>query len=152
MNYEQFSKIQDEYEGMIRSMGPSKSMDDEHNDCTVKALSVAFEIPYDRASEFAKTKWKRRRRCGVASIKLVESFNGDAKLFGKEVSTVPTVNLYPTPNKVVECKSKLYTFAKKNNRGTYYVLVTGHALVIKDGKVLDGTKPGSTVRHAWKVS
>lgn len=140
------------YKNMICSIGPSTKMAGEDKNCAVLALSAAFEIPYDKADEFATTEWNRKRKKGTNTHAIINSMTKFKELFGKRIAVMPVVNNYTTPKKTVVCKSKLYTFAQRNNKGTYYVLINKHALVVKDGQILDGSKPGSTVKYAWKVS
>ena len=138
---------------IIKSQGCCTRLPNEMLDCAVKALSVTFEIPYDEAHAFAATQWKRknRRRTTTSQILKTMSEASETPIFGKSAKPISVVNSYPTPKKVVKCRTKLYTFAKNNPEGTFYVLKRGHAFVVKNGEVLDNTKPGSIVKHAWKI-
>ena len=73
-------------------------------------------------------------------------------MFDKKVEKASTINEYRHPQGVIKCKTKLSTFANKNRKGTYFVLVRNHATVVKDGIVLDNYSPGSTVKYAWKIN
>jgi hypothetical protein len=138
----------------ISNNGPSVSMKGEYKDCAVRAVAAAFDVSYDTAHIFAESNWKRKRRRGTntrAIIKTMDEVSKGRLMFNKKAEPTPTINEYPTKRGVVKCKSKLSTFANKNNKGTYFVLVRAHATVVKDGIVLDNYSPGSTVKHAWKI-
>ena len=142
------------YKKMIASNGPATAMEKDAKNCAVLALSAAFEIPYDYADAFARVQWKRKSRRGTntnAIINTMKSATSNSPVFEKVAKECNVINVYVTPKKLVNCRSKLYTFANNNKKGTYYVLTRGHALVVKDGQILDGTKPGSAVRYAWKI-
>ncbi len=139
----------------ISKYGPSKSMKGENKDCAVRAVSAAFDVSYDTAHAFAESTWKRKRRKGTntpAIINTMEKVSKGETLFNKKAEPIATINEYPTKKGVVKCKSKLSTFANKNTKGTYFVLVRSHATVVKDGIVLDNYAPGSTVKYAWKIN
>jgi hypothetical protein len=139
----------------ISKNGPSKSMKGENKDCAVRAVSAAFDVSYDTAHAFAQDRWKRKKRRGTTTsliIKTMQEVSTVCPLFNKTAESMPTINEYPTKKGVVKCKSKLSTFANRNTKGTYFVLVRSHATVVKDGIVLDNYAPGSTVKYAWKIN
>lgn len=143
----------------ISKNGTTESMKGEWNDCAVRAVSAAFNVSYDYAHDFAKQQWSRKRRRGCNTYLIINTMRKaeDPKigLLGKNTKSVSALNEYTFKRGnirgVTKCKSKLGTFAKKNSKGTYFVLVRGHATVIKDGVILDNYAPGSIVRHAWKI-
>jgi hypothetical protein len=139
----------------VSKIGSSKSMQGESSDCAVLSLSAAFEISYDRAHKFAEVKWGRKKKQGTITRNIINTMNevtAVTPLFSKRAQTAPVINEYPTKKGVVKCKSKLGTFANKNPKGTYFVLVREHATVVKDGIILDNYAPGSTVKFAWKIN
>lgn len=142
------SKLKD----IILSNGSATKLSGDRNNCAVTALSAAFDIPYDKADSFATQAWNRKRKRGTNTQAIVKTFTDAKELFNKNIEPVSPVNEYHTKEKVVNCRYKLYNFAKKYNKGTYYTLVRGHATVIKNGIVLDNFKPGSIVNHVWKIS
>ena len=142
-----------DYNEIIASHGCCTRLKGEQLDCAVKALSATFEIPYDEAHAFAATQWKRKNRRRTTTSQILKTMSEACKtpVFGKSAKPISVVNNYPTPKKVVKCRTKLYTFAKNHPEGTFYVLKRGHAFVVKNGEVLDDTKPGSIVQHSWKI-
>lgn len=141
------------YKDLIKANGPAYTMDGDTNNCAVLALSAAFGIPYDEAYSFASKNWNRVIRKGTRTSALLECFRNFKELFGKRVVEKSNKNkyLYKSTGKVVECSFKLGNFAKKMNKGTYYVLVRNHATVVKDGKIMDYTKPGRIVNYVWEI-
>ena len=139
----------------VSKIGSSKSMEGEDNDCSVLAVSAAFEIPYDTAHKFAELNWGRKKKQGAITRNIIDTMNqvtAVTPLFNKRAESAPVINEYPTKKGVIKCKSKLGTFAKKNPTGTYFVLVRSHATIVKDGIILDNYAPGSTVKFAWKIN
>lgn len=141
------------YKEMIKANGPALSMDQDTNNCAVLALSAAFNIPYDQAHKWASIKWNRKNKKGTLSKEILKTFNEDKELFGKSIHPKSNKNkyVYKRTGKVVECSFKIGNFADKMNSGTYYVLVNNHATVVKDGKIMDFTKPGRLVKHVWEI-
>jgi hypothetical protein len=139
----------------VSKIGSSKSMQGESSDCAVLAVSAAFEIPYDTAHKFAEVVWKRKKKQGTITRNIIDTMNEITTitpLFNKRADKISNINEYATKKRVVKCKSKLSTFANKNNKGTYFVLVSEHATVVKDGIILDNYAPGSIVKFAWKIN
>ena len=139
----------------ISKNGTSNSMRGEDKDCAVRAVAAAFDVSYDTAHSFAETTWKRKRKRGTNThliVKTMEEVSNGRLMFNKKAEPASTFNEYSTNKGVIKCKSKLSTFANKNTKGTYFVLVRSHATVVKDGIVLDNYSPGSTVKYAWKIN
>ena len=51
-----------------------------------------------------------------------------------------------------ERKMRIRTFVKDYTQGTYYILVRDHALIVKDGTVIDHNPKGITEKHIVKVA
>lgn len=143
------------YKELIKSNGPYDALHNDTNNCTVLALSACFGVSYDEAYRKAMKAWNRKHAKGVRTNTLTRWFedaiDNGYKLYNRTVESISNVNLYKTKDKTVVCKTRLGTFAKNNPQGTYYVLVRSHATVVKDGKIMDFTKPGSIVKRIWKV-
>lgn len=151
----------------ISKNGSNTKSNGENKDCAVRAVAAAFDVSYDQAHEFAQLQWSRKRGRGTNTPAIINTMDRLASpnlkvskegkitpmntLFGKVTKQANVINEYPTKHGLVKCKSKLSTFANKNRKGTYYVLVNKHATVVKDGIVLDNYAPGSTVKYAWKI-
>lgn len=125
----------------------------DSNNCAVNALAVAFNVSYDTAHQYAATEWNRKHGRGTHSSLLINDLKNQTQLkFGKRSKEVPAVTFYRHPHALVKRKMKLSTFLKHYPSGTYYVLVRNHALVIKDGVLIDNdaslTRP---VKYAFQV-
>lgn len=128
----------------------------EKNDCVVRAIANAFEISYNTAHKFTKDTFKRKDRKGTFNvrrelIKLKEVMfkaEGQLDLFDpvlekkfnvKHIGDRPkdggTLQNDDYKHKAVAYTVK--TFMQKFKRGTYFILVHKHALVIKDGVLID---------------
>ena len=129
----------------------------EKNDCFVRAVANAFEIDYTQAHGFVKAKFNRRNRLGTKKVNstLKELSNevfefqpsGQLNLFEQNDKVFEVKHLGNEPkrggkliNKKYKHKKVAYTvkaFAQKYSTGTHIVLVHKHALVIKNGVVVD---------------
>lgn len=129
----------------------------EKNDCFVRAVSNAFEVTYNTAHSFVKTTFNRKDKRGTKGTKATLQLLKDVTL--EDENQVGQLSLFPksTTRKVKYIGSnpksggKLYntdythkkvaftvkTFLNKFSKGTYLVLVHKHALVIKDGILID---------------
>ena len=118
----------------------------EKNDCFVRACANAFNITYDVAHGFVTKEFKRKARKGTRNVL------GVCKALGKVTFDLFQDTLFPiTKEYKLSCVSRLInkeythkrvnytvkTFCAKFSKGTYIVLVNKHALVIKDGIVID---------------
>ena len=118
----------------------------EKNDCVVRACANAFNITYDIAHKFVATEFKRKARKGTK--KVYNTF----KELGKVSFDLFQDTLFPiTKEYKLSCVNKpinkeythkrvnytVKTFCAKYSKGTYIVLVNKHALVIKNGIVVD---------------
>ena len=118
----------------------------EKNDCFVRAWANAFNISYDVAHKFVATEFKRKARKGTKAV--YSTFNA----LGKVTFDLFKDSLFPVTKEYnLKCVNKpinkeythkrvnytVKTFCAKYSKGTYIVLVNKHALVIKNGVVVD---------------
>jgi hypothetical protein len=118
----------------------------EKNDCFVRACANAFNITYDVAHGFVAKEFKRKARKGTKNV------FATCKALGKVTFDLFQDTLFPiTKEYKLSCVSRLInkeythkkvkytvkTFCAKYSKGTYIVLVNKHALVIKNGIVVD---------------
>jgi len=124
----------------------------DNNNCAVNALAVAFNVSYDQAYEYASSTWGRKHGKGTRSITLLNDLKSDTVRFGKRSKEVPAVTFYRQPYALVKRKMKLSTFIKTYGQGTYYLLVRGHALVVRDGVLVDNNASlNRPVRFAFRI-
>ena len=123
----------------------------EKNDCAVRAFANAFSITYDTAHKFAADVFGRKPKRGVKGMfpKLAELGFAQFDMFSDSLFPETKVySLHPltrsASGKVVnhaykhkEVSHTVKTFCAEFNKGTFIVMVAKHALVIKDGIVID---------------
>ena len=132
----------------IKGYSESPIAKSESNDCVVRAIASSFEIDYDVAHDFVKRKFGRKFRKGtfgtVGKLKSIQE-NGEY-LNGKRIQIMgikqqndlfENLDTIVTKNGVSKCKkTTVGQFSKKFTKGTYFILVRGHAFTIKNGVVL----------------
>ena len=129
----------------------------EKNDCVVRAMSNAFGVTYNTAHAFVKATFNRKDRKGtkgtyktLKTLKDVtledENKVGQLSLFPKSVtrkikyvgsSPKSGGKLYNTDYTHKKVAYTVKTFLNKFKKGTYIVLVHKHALVVKNGILID---------------
>ena len=136
----------------------SKLAGNEKNDCFVRACSNAFDVSYEPAHEFVAAKFDRKngkgtKRCNVTLKELQNkvldfqpegqldlfSNNGGRKIKVRHIGDTPKSGgrLF---NKKYTHKKVAYTvktFMESFKTGTYILLVREHALVCKNGVLID---------------
>lgn len=129
----------------------------EKNDCVVRAVMNSFDVNYDRAHKWCEKKLDREPRKGVFGTveQLTEHCNKKTTLNGKVIKEIllspkeisckkwhpkkfkkakPLINSDYTHKQVAYT---VRTFSERFTKGTYLVLVRGHALTVKDGILFD---------------
>ena len=118
----------------------------EKNDCFVRACANAFNITYDVAHGFVAKEFKRKARKGTKGVFATCKALGKVSFELFKDSLFPVTKEYNLKfvhnpiNKEYTHKKVAYTvktFSAMFNKGTYVVLVHKHALIIKDGIVVD---------------
>lgn len=127
----------------------------ETNDCVVFAFASAFGLDYDTAHAEVKQRFKREDKKGTRHGNLVGGLQVGTVCHGKRVTEViknPTTN-YKAYGQVVPRSLRLSSFTAQRSKGTYLVLVRGHAIAVRDGVIVDNNraKPSSIVKHVFKV-
>lgn len=128
-------------------MSDSKIAKGESKDCVVYATASAFNLSYDQAHQVVREKYKRKDRKGTATTYLLNGLR-------KEHQEVKAINTYTVRGKKIDRAAKVYSFAKANPQGTYFIVVSGHALTIKDGVVYDNRGERSSkcrIKWAFKI-
>ena len=118
----------------------------ERNDCVVRSIASATEVAYRTAHQFCKDVFKREDKKGTASNYLLpalkemekEGLEISSKKFSvKKLSKERIKNLYKLKGERIWRKKTIKSFIQSNLKGTYLVMIAKHALVIKDGELLD---------------
>jgi hypothetical protein len=140
----------------------TKSMMKEKNDCVVRAVAAAVGCVYSTAHQFCKDVYRRQDNKGVRNMvgltKDIENkelqldgINFKCKLMDEDVLT----NKYKVNGDVIARRKTVKSFIKDFSKGTYIVLVSGHALCVKDGVMIDNIgeewRPTRKVEDAIEV-
>tara|TARA_R100001591_G_scaffold77607_1_gene85089 strand:+ start:747 stop:1274 length:528 start_codon:yes stop_codon:yes gene_type:complete len=151
----------------------------EKNDCMVRACANAFEIDYDQAHAFVGSRFNRKNRTGTKNaydvmkemckeVTCFEPTDGTQLDLFKDTTNkeyeIKYVGSEPKKGgKLINRKYKhkpvaytVKTFMQKYTKGTYLLLVNKHALVVKDGVVVDNSNYRfngyrRTVESAFKI-
>ena len=145
-----------EYEQSIKKDG-STLMQIDANNCVVKAIAIAFQLDYQDAYNFCKEYFGREHGNGVRTIdilKNIESLAYDSgkkvvgywhhRMFGeygKERNEFYTAKFTNIPDIAHNFNRRKYLTIEQvryQSKGrSFFVLIKGHALTIKDGIVYD---------------
>ena len=118
----------------------------EKNDCLVRAFANALNVTYDVAHKFTAEKFERKFRKGAKMTidKLSSLGKVSFELFKDSLFPVTKEYNLKCVNKPInkeythkKVKYTVKTFCASFSKGTYIVLVNKHALVIKNGIVVD---------------
>ena len=129
----------------------------EKNDCAVRAIANAFRINYNMAHVFVTENFNRKKGKGtnnftnvlkgLAKEPITFEPSGQLSLFNADKKAFSIDHIGDMPkrggkliNRAYKHKKVAYTvkaFAQKYQNGTFIVLVHKHALVIKNGVVID---------------
>ena len=143
----------------IKGYQESKLAQAETNDCMVRATAAAFDVHYDEAHDFCRRNFRRQFRKGSFGVyHTLKAAEADgAEIFKKKIESILPFTYYKVYGQEVQRKMTVGTFAVKYPKGTYLLLVRGHAFTIKNGEVAggnydDGLHLRKRLEHAWKVA
>ena len=118
--------------------GTSKIAQGENNDCVVRALTHALEVPYDQAHSICRRGFGRKNRRGTYFLnnlrtgrELIEKETGKTLI---DVTKSLGRTYYPSTRKTR--KKTTGSLIKESNPGTYLILVRGHMFTIKDNTIV----------------
>jgi len=138
----------------------------EKNDCSVRAVANAFNVTYDVAHEFCSNELGRKAKRGLKGMYSTLNALGSVTFDLFSDTLFPETKTYKLAGKLKPrnpdythkpVQFTVKTFCAKFNKGTYIVLVNKHALVVKDGIVVDNpdmqfTGYRRTVESSIKIS
>ena len=138
----------------------SKIAKAETNDCVVRSFASAFKVTYDEAHQFVTSKFNRKPRKGTGRfVTIMNNMSSHStNLFGKTLRRLGDGN---TRNSMTYKEGSrmrnmtTFQFLKKYPKGTYMVMVSGHAFTISNGVVIgnheDVLKTKRVILQAWEV-
>ena len=115
----------------------------EKNDCVVRSISTAAGLSYDAAHKFCKNVFKRENRKGVLHGVITSGLEKgnftveDVEFNAVKLGRADIKNRYKLHGEVIWRDKTLKSFIATHQKGTFLVLVSGHALTIKDGELFD---------------
>jgi len=135
-------KIKDEFfkDSNVIAEEQSSLAKKEKNDCVVRAMMMTLDLPYDRSHKFVKDKFNRINGYGTYTSRYMSNIvnrqkNGRKfKLMGFHPSKA-----YGDRKKLLNPKYKKETgytvksFMEQYPKGSYFIIVKGHALALVDG-------------------
>lgn len=132
----------------------------ETKDCVVYAMASAFDLTYDQAHGHVRHRFGRQDKKGTNTLDIIEGMKDMIETkepingkYVKEIISQP-FKRYHVYGRDVNRKNRVSTFIKEHQEGTYLVLVSNHAITIKDGEMIDNITKGSAkafVKRAFKV-
>ena len=146
----------------IANFSQSELARQEKNDCVVRAVAAASGSAYEPAHAFVKSVFDRNDKEGTfgvgVTINQIEGKVqeiGSSKVVFKTLAEDKKVNYYKLHGEVVKRQKTVKSFIQDNKKGTFMVLVSKHAFVIKDGVLIDNRgeefRPTRKVQDAFKV-
>ena len=152
----------------IKGYSDSVTAKRETNDCVVRAFASAFDVTYDCAHKYVAEQFGRKPRKGTyyTASRMTKLSEGVLKVNSKKIIPIGTKSnsvAYPyslsyevkVKGEKVKRQMTVGTFVKKNPKGTFFILVRGHAFTIKDGVVIgnpeDAIKTKRPMRSAFQI-
>lgn len=123
----------------------SAGLGNESNDCAVRALSHAFNVPYTYAHA-AMAAGGRKQCKGTSIITIHQVVTREHN--GKRGVAMETIGIGPGKRQV-----SIATFCKYHPQGSFYCIVRGHAFAVVDGVVHDAfvNKAGRRIYKAYRI-
>lgn len=113
----------------------------EKNDCTVRALSNAAGVTYESAHEFMRVYAGRVSRRGSTVSNLTKAYE---RVGAKNITFSGKYRYwcskFANNCSVTDKGLTLKTFLANNPIGRFVVVVTGHAVCVVDGRLVDTTR------------
>ena len=146
----------------IANFSQSELARQEKNDCFVRAIAAASGSAYEPAHEFVKVNFNRANGEGTMGVgPVLNKIEGVLQKIGnvnvvfKPVAEDKKMNYYKLYGEVVKRQKTVKSFIQDNKKGTFVVLVAGHAFTVKDGVLIDNRgeefRPTRKVQDAFKV-
>jgi hypothetical protein len=119
----------------------------ERNDCFVRAVASAYEIPYDKAHTWVKKNFNRENRKGTFDVVMkMEQFSKEEKKLNKKtIKDIWCLRTFDSTTLKLK-RTTLNQFIKKYPTGTYILIVKRHAFTLKNGSVIGNTNDASSMR------
>lgn len=119
----------------------------ETNDCFVRAVASAYEIPYDEAHTWVREKFGRQNRKGTKFVvcKMATMSSLGQTFNNKSIKVIDGLRKYD-PSTYKLKRTTLNQFIKKYPKGTFVMIVRGHAFTVKNGAVIGNTNDATSMK------
>ena len=131
----------------IKGYSESLLAKSETRDCVVRAFAAALDWDYDKSHRFVSKEFLREPKSGTKRFipTMNQMVTEGRKLSRKKIKTI----LDPSIKTVGQ-------FVKWYDRGTYIIVISGHAFTIKDGQVVGGNwndaqRMRCQIKGVWKI-
>jgi hypothetical protein len=138
---------------IIYPVAKGESSERERNDCTVRALANATGMAYSEAHSLL-SKHGRKFKCGAFFMVYHRAYlEAGLALQGIYGSTRRARIASSRANVTAGAGITIGRMLPRLQQGRYVVLITGHALAVVDGRIIDagGQRSGSHVFAVYKV-
>lgn len=157
-----YLQIKNDYSNLVAA--DSKLAKEEKKDCVVRAIAAVCNVSYVTAHRFCKEHFTRVDKQGTKNDKIEVAMNKFQEQ-GLEIDN-RTFQVTRLEKELVKNRYKLYgeeiwrektlkSFIETNPNGHFLVMVAKHALVVKDGEVIDWNsftfKPTRKVQGAFRL-
>lgn len=131
----------------IKNYQQSELAKSEANDCVVRAFAAALDWEYNKAHKFVEKEFLRKPKSGTK--KFMSTMNQmvleKRRLNRKSIKTITDADI-----------KTVGQFAKWYDKGTYIIVISGHAFTIKDGVVVGGNSEDAKrmrcrIKGIWKI-
>jgi len=137
----------------IKNYKESAIAKSETNDCVVRAIAAASGWEYDKAHQFVADEFNRKYRKGTFRFNqtMNKLADNNRRLNRKKISIISKGEM-----KNGKSRMTIGSFISNYSKGTYVVVVRGHAFSIKDGEVIGGNREDARkmrciLQGAWKI-
>lgn len=131
----------------IKNYTSSKLAQGENNDCVVRALAAACDWDYDKSHRFVAKEFGRKPRKGTPKfITTINQWASEGRKLGRKKIKPIDISEIKTVGQLV----------KWYDKGTYLIVISGHAFTIKDTEVVGGNWDDSKrmrcqLKSVWKI-
>lgn len=137
----------------IKNYSESLIAKKEKSDCVVRAFAASTGCDYDVAHRFVSKEFGRQPRKGTPRFRPTMSklVADGRRLNRKKLTTISSGEM-----KNGSSRMTVGQFVKLYDKGTYIIVISGHAFSIKDGVVIGGNLQDAKrmrciIKGVWKV-
>lgn len=131
----------------IKGYSESQLAKSETRDCVVRAFAAACDWDYNKAHRFVAREFLRQPKSGTKRFipTMNKMVSEGRKLGRKKIKTIEDKGI-----------KTVGQFVKWYDRGTYIIVISGHAFTIKDGQVVGGNwndaqRMRCQIKGVWKI-